>query len=134
MVSLCDALCLTATLLSTRCNAQATLDLDLSNLNFSDVGAGPYPKFPDVLECDNHYGEGLNSLKCLDAMDELFHGLPFIQNVSHKQCPEQSAFVVPQFYYDYGILSEVFFLSRSATFLTIAFNSASFLRHHRRPS
>jgi len=116
-------------LLSTRCNAQAKLDLDLSYLNLSSVGAGPYPKFPDFLECDNHYGEGLNPQKCLEAIDEVPDGLQFIQNVSHKQYPGQSAFVVPQFYYNNDILSQVFFLSRSATFLTIAFNNASFLRH-----
>lgn len=129
MRSLLFPIYLVTGLLLLHSNAQGTLDLDLTNLNNSDVGAGPYPKFPDILECNNIYGEGLDPQKCFEAIDDVPDGGQFLKYVSHKQYPGQSAFVVPQFYYDNESKSRGVSTSRDAAILTSTFNSAPFLRN-----
>lgn len=65
-----------------------------------EARAGPYPKEPDIIECDPADGEGLDAQSCLEAMETMPDGLRFTKYTSHKQYPGQTALETPVFYYD----------------------------------
>lgn len=56
----------------------------LENTATSSVGAGPYPKPPDVVECASEYGEYLDTHACYKALQTMPDGREFSQFVSRK--------------------------------------------------
>ena len=71
---------------------------DMIKYNLTDLGKET--KYPDFVQCDRSYGEGLRRDRCIAALETMPDGLDFKTYASQRKYIAQDIELTPKYYYD----------------------------------